>query len=148
MAARRECWFDNRKSIHSLTEKNFFFVSQLWWSCTQEDWSKEKQVCEKFVVTIPPGGCVYFWQYTLGIGNEDVLHTKYVIMTDTETAPTNVPLPSLQVKQNNFETLCMNYVVWIVLIITCTMCTLSFVVYLLKYVGIISVCYAVQCRNV
>ena len=56
MAVRRECWFDNRKSVHSLTEKNVFFVSQLWWSCTQEDWSKEKQVCENFVATIPPGG--------------------------------------------------------------------------------------------
>ena len=66
---------------------------------TQEDWSEEKQVCEKSVVTIPPRGCVYFWQYTLGIGNEDVLHTKYVIMTDTETAPTNVPLPSSEAEQ-------------------------------------------------
>ena len=61
---------------------------------TQEDWSEEKEVREKFVVTIPPGGCVYFWQYTLGIGNEDILHTKYVIMTDTGTPPTEVPLPS------------------------------------------------------
>lgn len=66
---------------------------------TQEDWSEEKEVSKKFVVTIPPGGCVYFWQYTLGIGNEDILHTEYVIMTDNETPPTNVPLPSSEAEQ-------------------------------------------------
>ena len=60
---------------------------------------KKNKFVKSLLLPFPPRGCVYFWQYTLGIGNEDVLHTKYVIMTDTETAPTNVPLPSSEAEQ-------------------------------------------------
>ena len=63
-----------------------------------EDWSEEKKVEESLEVEVSPKKSAYIWQYQLGMGEPksgEILFTKHIKQVDSNTPPTNVPIPSV-----------------------------------------------------
>ncbi|XP_053217660.1 uncharacterized protein LOC128399869 [Podarcis raffonei] len=60
---------------------------------TEETWSDATDVSEKVSFTLPPNTNIYFWQYKLGLGKDDVLYCRDLAFTDNSNPPTYVPLP-------------------------------------------------------
>lgn len=62
----------------------------------QEDWNEQYTTEEKVEIAIPPGGTVYFWQFTLGLkGTGDVLHCRDLYLTNSADPPKDIPLPKV-----------------------------------------------------
>ena len=88
------------EKIFTATLEHRFILDESYGGCKldtyQEDWTEEREVKYEIVVDIQAGKCVHFWQFVLGIGerewSQDVLFTQHVIMTETASQPTQVPL--------------------------------------------------------
>ena len=88
------------EKIFTATLKHQFILDESYGGCKldtyQEDWTKEREVKYEIVVDIQAGKGVHFWQFVLGIGererSQDVLFTQHVIMTETASQPTQMPL--------------------------------------------------------
>ena len=88
------------EKVFTATLKHQFILDESYGGCKldtyQEDWTKEREVKYEIVVNIEAGKGVHFWQFVLGIGererSQDVLFTQHVIMTETASQPTQMPL--------------------------------------------------------
>jgi hypothetical protein len=61
----------------------------------KESWDDVTTVTEKVSVSVPPGQQVCFWQYKVGLGDEDILFCPKTKMTNSKDSPTEIPLKTV-----------------------------------------------------
>ena len=59
---------------------------------TTKSWSESKTVEEQVNLKVEPGQTVFIWQYSLGLGDDDILFGKDLEMTTSNMPPTKPPL--------------------------------------------------------
>ncbi|XP_028408059.1 uncharacterized protein LOC114530657 [Dendronephthya gigantea] len=59
---------------------------------TTESWKEVTTVTEKVSLSVAPGQQVYFWQYQLGFGEEDILFCRKMKLTHNHDPPEETPL--------------------------------------------------------
>jgi hypothetical protein len=62
---------------------------------TKESWDDVTTVTEKVSVSVPPDQQVCFWQYKVGLGDEDILFCPKMKMTHSKDPPTEIPLKTV-----------------------------------------------------
>ncbi|KAM9496554.1 uncharacterized protein Hap1MRO34_000175 [Clarias gariepinus] len=59
-----------------------------------ENWEEATEVAESVSLTLQPHKKMYFWQYKLGFGKEDVLFCRDMRFDDDPNPPNDIPLPA------------------------------------------------------